>query len=113
MIFAKYQDESRTLFLSLNLLELNIYLISLFMYSYLRNDLPEFLYIYNTRSISHIFIDYRRALNVEVPFFVKKVEGFRTKLPVTYKENSFPNVNFKLDKASLSANRKDFHRRRD
>ena len=61
MIFAKYQDESRTLFLSLNLLELNIYLISLFMYSYLRNDLPEFLYIYDTRSISHIFIDYRRT----------------------------------------------------
>ena len=52
-------------------------------------------------------------LNVEAPFFVRKVEGFRTKLPVTYKENSFPNVNFKLDKASLSANRKDFHRRRD
>ena len=61
MIFAKYQDEFITLFLSLNLLELNIYLISLFTYSYLRNDLPELLYSYDTRSISHIFIDNRRT----------------------------------------------------
>ena len=44
------------------------------------------------------------TLNVEAPFFLKKVEAFRTRLPMTYKENSFPNVNFKLifklDKAS-------------
>ena len=35
MTFAKYQDESRPLFLSLNILniyEINIYLIALFMY---------------------------------------------------------------------------------
>ena len=50
-------------------------------------------------------------------FSVKKVEGFRTRLPLTYKENSLPAVNFKqifkLDKASLSANQKDFQCRRD
>ena len=69
----------------------------------------------HSRTILYMFLVRFRAtiLNVEAPFFVRKVEGFRTKLPVTYKENSFPNVNFKLDKASLSANRKDFHRRRD
>ena len=42
--------------------------------------------------------------------FLKKVEAFRTRLPMTYKENSFPNVNFKLifklDKASLGANQR-------
>ena len=46
-------------------------------------------------------------------FSVKKVEGFRTGLPLTYKENSFPNVNFKLifklDKASLGANQRIFN----
>ena len=50
------------------------------------------------------------TLNVEAPFFLKKVEAFRTRLPMTYKENSFPNVNFKLifkpDKASLGANQR-------
>ena len=50
------------------------------------------------------------TLNVEAPFFLKKVEAFRTRLPTTYKENSFPNVNFKLifklDKASLGANQR-------
>ena len=50
------------------------------------------------------------TLNVEAPFFLKKVEDFRTRLPMTYKENSFPNANFKpifkLDKASLGANQK-------
>ena len=46
-------------------------------------------------------------------FSVKKVEGFRTRLPLKYKENSFPNVNFKLifklDKASLGANQGIFN----
>ena len=50
-------------------------------------------------------------------FSIKKFKGFRARLPLTYKENYFPNVNFKLifklDKASLSANWKDFQRRRD
>ena len=50
------------------------------------------------------------TLNVEAPFFLKKVEAFRTILAMTYKENSFPNVNFKLifklDKASLGANQR-------
>ena len=46
-------------------------------------------------------------------FSMKKVESFRTRLPLTYKENSFPNVNFKLifklDKASLGANQRSFN----
>ena len=50
------------------------------------------------------------TLNVEAPFILKKVEAFRTRLPMTYKKNSFPNVNFKLifklDKASLGANQR-------
>ena len=50
------------------------------------------------------------TLNVEAPFLLKKVEAFRTRLPMTYKENYFPNVNFKLifklDKASLGANQR-------
>ena len=47
-----------------------MYLISFFMYSYFRNDLPEYFknyftlnknkYSYNTRSASNIFIDYGR-----------------------------------------------------
>ena len=74
MTFAKYQDESRPLFLSLNILniyEINIYLIALFMYSYFSNHLPiyfenyfklnENIHRHATRSPSNIFIDYRRT----------------------------------------------------
>ena len=74
MTFAKYQDESRPLFLSLNILniyEINTYLIALFMYSYFSNHLPiyfknyfklnENIHCHATRSSSNIFIDYRRT----------------------------------------------------
>ena len=74
MTFAKYQDESRPLFLSLNILniyEINIYLIALFMYSYFSNHLPiyfknyfklnENIHHHAMQSSSNIFIDYRRT----------------------------------------------------
>ena len=45
MTFAKFRDESKPLFLGLdifNMHELNLYLIALFMYSYFDNNLPEY-----------------------------------------------------------------------
>ena len=74
MTFAKYKDKSRPLFLSLkilNIYELNIYLMALFMYSYFHDKLPiyftnyfklnEKLHGYNTRTASNIYIDYKRT----------------------------------------------------
>ena len=70
MTFAKYKEKSRPLFLSLkilNIYELNIYLMAIFMYSYFSKNLPSDLNNYfklndrihnhNTRSASNIFID--------------------------------------------------------
>ena len=81
MTFANYQDESTPLFLSLNFLniyEINIYLIALFIYSYFRNDLPiyfktyfklnENVYRHTPRSSSNIFIDYRNQDYGKFPF---------------------------------------------
>ena len=45
MTFAKYKDKSRPLFLSLkilNIYELNIYLMALFMYSCFDDKLPSY-----------------------------------------------------------------------
>ena len=74
MTFAKYNEKSRPLFLSLkilNIYELNIYLIALFMYSYFDKNLPSYFNNYfklndaihsqNTRTASKIFIDYKRT----------------------------------------------------
>ena len=49
MTFAKFRDESKPLFLALDILniyELNLYLIALFMYSYFNNNLPEYFLNY-------------------------------------------------------------------
>ena len=69
MTFSKYQDKSKPLFQSLKILdihELNMYLIALFMYSYLSNILPKYfndyftlnknIHIYVIRSASNIYI---------------------------------------------------------
>ena len=74
MTFAKFNEKSRPLFLSLKILsiyELNIYLIALFMYSYFDKNLPSYFNNYfklndairshNTRTASKIFIDYKRT----------------------------------------------------
>ena len=74
MIFAKYNKESRPLFLQLKLLniyELNMYFTALFMYSYFNNNLLNYftnyftlnkeMHSHNTRSASNIYIDYRRS----------------------------------------------------
>ena len=74
MLFAHYKDESRPLFLTLNILniyELNIYLIAIFMYSFFNDKLPSYFRNYfilnekfhshNTRSASNIFIDFKRT----------------------------------------------------
>jgi len=48
MIFAKYKEKSRSLFLLLkilNIYELNMYLMALFMYSYFSKNLPSYLII--------------------------------------------------------------------
>ena len=49
MTFPKFRDESKPLFLALDILnisELNLYLIALFMYSYFNNNLPEYFLNY-------------------------------------------------------------------
>ena len=74
MTFAKYKDKSRPLFLSLkilNIYELSIYLMALFMYSYFNDKLPSYftnyfklnekLHSYNTRTASNIDVDYERT----------------------------------------------------
>ena len=74
MTFSNYQEKSKPLFQSLKILdicELNMYLIALFMYSYLSNNLPKYFNNYfilnknirshDTRSASNIFIDYKRT----------------------------------------------------
>ena len=74
MTFAKYKENSKPLFLSLkilNIYELNIYLMALFMYSYFNENLPsyfnnyfklnEMIHSHNTRTASNIFIDYKRT----------------------------------------------------
>ena len=76
MTFSNYQEKSKPLFQSLKILdirtrELNMYLIALFMYSYLSNNLPKYfnnyfilnknIHKYDTRSASNIFIDYKRT----------------------------------------------------
>ena len=51
MTFSKYQDKSKPLFQSLKILdihELNMYLIALFMYSHLSNILPKYFNDYFT-----------------------------------------------------------------
>ena len=73
MTFANYKDKSGPLFLSLkilNIYELIIYLMVLFMYSYFNDKLPSYftnyyklnekLHSYNTRTASNIYIDYKR-----------------------------------------------------
>ena len=73
MTFANYGDESKPLFLTLDILniyELNMYLIALFMFSYFNNSLPEYfnnyfrlnksIHCHDTRSASNIFVDYKR-----------------------------------------------------
>ena len=74
MTFARFREESKPLFLALDILniyELNLYLIALFMYSYFNNNLPEYfinyfrlnenIHSHDTRSASNIFIEYRRT----------------------------------------------------
>ena len=74
MTFAKYKENSKPLFLSLkilNIYELSIYLMALFMYSYLNENLPsyfnnyfklnEMILSHNTRTASNIFIDCKRT----------------------------------------------------
>ena len=74
MTFAKYKEKSRPLFLSgksLNIYELNIYLMALFMYSYFSENLPRYfnnyfklndtIHSHNTRTASNIFVDYKRT----------------------------------------------------
>ena len=71
---AKFRDESKPPFLALDILnihELNLYLITLIMYSYFNNDLPEYFLNYfrlneninshDTRSASNIFTEFRRT----------------------------------------------------
>ena len=66
MIFAKYNEESRPLFLQrklLNKYQLNTYFTALFMYSYFNNNLPNYftnyfilnkeMHSHNTRSASN------------------------------------------------------------
>ena len=74
MTFSNDQDKSKPLFQSLKILdicELNVYLIALFMYSYFSNNLPKYfnnyfilnknIHSHDTRSASNIFIDYKRT----------------------------------------------------
>ena len=49
MTFAKFRYDSKPIFLALDILniyELNLYLIALFMYSYFNNNLPEYFLNY-------------------------------------------------------------------
>ena len=68
------RDESKPLFLALdvlNIYELNLYLIALFMYSYFNDNQPEYfsnyfrlnenIHSHDTRSASNIFIEHRRT----------------------------------------------------
>ena len=70
MTFAKFRDESKPPFLALDILniyELNLYLIALFMYSYFNNDMPEYflnyfrlnenIHSHDTRSASNILLN--------------------------------------------------------
>ena len=73
MIFSKYSEESRPLFLSSkihNIHELNIYQMALFVYTYFNDNLPSYfanyfkiinIHCHNTRSPSNIYIDYKRT----------------------------------------------------
>ena len=74
MTFSKNQDKSKPLFQCLKILdihELNMYLITLLMYSYFSNILAKYfndcytlnknIHSHNTRSASNIFIDYKRT----------------------------------------------------
>ena len=74
MTFSKYQDKSKPLFQSLKILdihELNVYLIALFMYSYFSNILAKYfndyfilnknIHSHDTHSASNIFIHYKRT----------------------------------------------------
>ena len=74
MTFAKYKKKSRPLFLSLkilNIYELNIHLMALFMYSHLSKNLLSYfndyfklndmIHSHNTQTASNIFIDYKRT----------------------------------------------------
>ena len=74
MTFAKYKEKSRPLFLLLkilNIYEVHIYLMALFMYSYFSKNLPSYfndyfklndmIHSHNTRTASNIFIDYKRT----------------------------------------------------
>ena len=74
MTFAKFRDESKPLFLALDILninELNLYLIALFMYSYFNNNLPEY------------FLNYFRLNEVMIldqhQIFLLNTEGRTTK----------------------------------
>ena len=75
MTFAHYKDKTRPLFLSLNILniyELNIYLMAIFMYSFFNDKLPSYLRNYfilnekfhshNTRSAPNMYIDFKRKI---------------------------------------------------
>ena len=54
MTFSKYREETRPIFISLNLLniyELNMYFTALFMYSYFHDKLPMFYKNYFTTKL--------------------------------------------------------------
>ena len=70
MTFAKFRYDSKPIFLALDILnisELNLYLIALFMYSYFNNNLPEYflnysrlnenIHSHDTRSASNILLN--------------------------------------------------------
>jgi len=74
MTFAKYSEEYRPLFLSLKVLdmyELSIYQMALFMYTYFNDNLPCYftnyfkiinnIHCHNKRSASNIYVDYKRT----------------------------------------------------
>ena len=77
MTSAKYKENPKPLFQSLkilnilNIYELNVYLMALFMYSYFNENLPsyfnnyfklnEIIHSHNTWTASNIFIDYKRT----------------------------------------------------
>ena len=79
MTFAKFRDESKPLFLALDILniyELNLYLIALFMYSYFNNNLPEYflnyfrlnenIHSHDTRSASGDQTDELRKIFIKI-----------------------------------------------
>ena len=71
MTFSKYQDKSKPLFQSLEILDIhkfNMYPKALFVYSYFSNILAKYYFTLNknihshdTHSASNIFIDYKRT----------------------------------------------------